>query len=265
MVINYPNGEAFIKDNSSYLKENVFMSSFFFLDAPLLKESSKKNYALKVCLEDKKLLALKVEPYYVLLYGDVELVKELVVYIKENELEVNGIYSSMEVGNEYTRLVDSLYNQKFYLQLGMDFMETKEYTEPSSKEVVTATLDDVDELYECLVNFVKDCSLNDEVTKESIIKGIERFRIIKDGQRIISLASRTPESEESIRITDVYTRPEYRGQGFARKVVNTTKNEILEQGKMATLNVNQANPISNHLYKSLGFVKVFSRGIFLPK
>lgn len=265
MIINYPNGEAFIKDNSSYLKENVFMSSFFFLDAPSLKESSKKNYALKVCLENKKLLALKVEPYYVLLYGDVELVKELVVFIKENELEINGIYSSLEVGNEYTRLVDSLYNQKLYLQLGMDFMETKEYMEPSSKEVVTATLDDVDELYECLVNFVKDCSLNDEVTKESIIKGIERFRIIKDGNKIISLASRTPESEESIRITDVYTRPEYRGQGFARKVVNTTKNEILEQGKMATLNVDQANPISNHLYKSLGFVKVFSRGIFLPK
>ena len=169
MIINYPNGEAFIKDNSSYLKENVFMSSFFFLDAPLLKESSKKNYALKVCLENKKLLVLKVEPYYVLLYGDVELVKELVVFIKENELEINGIYSSLEVGNEYTRLVDSLYNQKLYLQLGMDFMETKEYMEPSSKEVVTATLDDVDELYECLVNFVKDCSLNDEVTNSRVI------------------------------------------------------------------------------------------------
>lgn len=265
MIIYYPNGEAFIEDNSSYLEENVFMSSFFFLDAPLLKESSKKNYALKVFKEDKKLLALKVEPYYVLLYGDVELVKELLIYIKENELEVNGIYSSMEVGNEYTSLADTIYQEKFYLQLGMDFMRAVEYTEPSSKEVTFATLDDVDELYECLINFVKDCSLNDEVTKEDIIKGIKRFRLIRDNNRIVSLASLCPESDDSLRIADVYTRPEYRGRGLAKKVVNYIKNEILDLGKMATLNVDQANPISNKLYKSLGFKKIFSRGIYLPK
>lgn len=76
MIINYANGEEFIKDNKTFLEENVYMSSFFFLDAPLLKESSKTNYALKVFSEDRQLVVIKVEPYYVLLYGDNGLVKE---------------------------------------------------------------------------------------------------------------------------------------------------------------------------------------------
>ena len=264
MIINYPNGEAFIKDNKAFLEENVYMSSFFFLDAPLLKESSKKEYALRAYSKNKQLVLIKVEPYYVLLYGDFELVKELLIYIKENELEVNGIYCSSEIGNEYTRLAKELFNQNFHLQLGMDFMEAIEITEPSSPLVDRATLDDVDELYECLINFVKDCGLTDEVKKEDIIKCIDRFRLIRQDNKIVSLASKCPESDRSLRITDVYTRPEYRGKGLARKVVNYIKNEILEEGLIATLNVDQTNPISNHLYESLGFKKTFSRGIYLP-
>ena len=241
------------------------MSSFFFLDAPLLKESSKTNYALKVFSKDSQLVVIKVEPYYVLLYGDSGLVKELLLYMKENELEVNGIYCASDIGNEYVKLAKELYNQDFHLQIGMDFMEAKEITEPSSSDVDSATLDDVNELFECLTNFIKDCGLNDEVKKEDIIKCIDRFRLIRKDDKIVSLASRSPESDNSIRITYVYTRPEYRNNGLAKQVVNTIKNEILETGKIATLNVDQANPISNHLYESLGFKKTFSRGIYLPK
>ena len=265
MIINYANGEDFIRENKAFLEENVYMSSFFFLDAPLLKESSKTNYALKVFSEDRQLVVIKVEPYYVLLYGDNGLVKELLIYIKENELEVNGIYCSCEIGEEYIRLAKELFNQEFHLQIGMDFMNATEITEPSSPLVESASLDDVEELFECLTNFVRDCGLNDEVKKEDIIKCIDRFRLIRKDNKIVSLASRSPESDNSIRITDVYTRPEYRGKGLARQVVNAIKNEILETGKIATLNVDQANPISNHLYESLGFRKTFSRGIYLPK
>ena len=60
----------------------------------------------------------------------------------------------------------------------------------------------------------------------------------------------------------IITRDEYRGKGYARKVVNTMKNEIINTGMIATLNVDQNNPISNHLYKSLGFKKVYGRGMY---
>ena len=64
----------------------------------------------------------------------------------------------------------------------------------------------------------------------------------------------------SMRITNVYTRGIYRGKGYARKVVNTIKNEILAAGKTATLNVDRRNPVTNHLYRALGFKPVFAQG-----
>ena len=37
------------------------------------------------------------------------------------------------------------------------------------------------------------------------------------------------------------------------------KNEILSMGKLATLNVDKKNPISNRLYLSLGFKRILSQ------
>ena len=59
MIVNYPNGEAFIVDNKDFLEQNIYMSSFFFLDAPLLKEASNNNLAL-VCTE-KDAIKIKSE------------------------------------------------------------------------------------------------------------------------------------------------------------------------------------------------------------
>lgn len=265
MIKIYSDGEAFINDNKAYLNENKYLSSFFYIDAPLLKASNQNNYALKVYENNKELLALKVEPYYLMLYGEASLLKELLICIKNNDLDVNGVYASSDIGQSFLSLCNEHLNKEFFIQLAMDFMEAKEITEPSSNEVEKASLDDVDELFICLNNFVIDCGLNDKIKKETIVKNLDSFRIIKKDNVIASLAAYSLESDSSIRITDVYTRPMYRQLGLARKIVNTIKNEIIGTGKIATLNVDQANPISNHLYTSLGFKKVFSRVIVLPK
>ena len=265
MITNYPNGEALIKDNKEFLDENKYMSTFFYLDAPFLKESNKKNYALKVSSDNKKLLVIKVEPYYVLLYGSKDLLKDLLIYLKENDLDINGFYVPMDIGEEILKLSNKALGKEFCRLIGMDFMECKEVTEPSSSEVEIPSEKDATELLECYINFVKDCGLNDVTTMEHILNRLPNLRVLRRDGKIVSFCGKSPDSDNSLRISAVYTRPEYRGQGLARKVVNYVKNEILEEGKVATLNVDQANPISNHLYSSLGFKKVHSSGIYLPK
>lgn len=260
MITVYTNGEEFLKDNSSYLDENRYMSVFFYLDAPLINEVNKINYMLKASNGDKKLLAIKLEPFNLILYGNKDCLGELLSFINENEYELPGVICPEEIGNELLCL-----DNRFIKQIGMDFMETSEFTEESSLEVEYATENDIDELYECEINFIKDCGLSDKPKKENIIKKIPTTRIIRKDGKIVAMCASSPDTDKSIRISFVYTRPEYRGQGLARKVVNYLKNEILNQGKIATLNVDQANPISNHLYKSLGFKKVFSQGIYIIK
>ena len=87
---------------------------------------------------------------------------------------------------------------------------------------------------------------------------------IEDG-KIVSMAEISAATPDAMKIAAVYTRPAYRGKGLARLVVNTAKNETLAQGKIATLNVDKKNPITNHLYRSLGFKPVFSQGEYRRK
>lgn len=260
MIKEYIKSDNFIMENAKYLDLNPYMSSFFYLDAPLFQEPSKDNYIVKVYEDERWLLAMKVSYYNLLIYGDKTLTKELFEYLDSKGYNYSGVLSSTEIGNEVLRL-KSNYTQ----EIGMDFMEAKDYTEESSKEIVTLTLDDVDELYELLVKFIKDCGLNDEIHKEKIYQRVSNYRAIKEDGKIVSFANLSQYTDASYKIAFVYTRDEYRGKGYARKVVNSVKNEILDKGFVATLNVDQKNPISNHLYESLGFKKVFSQGVYIPK
>lgn len=256
MIKRYDDGKTFIIDNFTFLDENKYLSVFFYFDAELLIKTDSNNYAIKVEEDNKKLLALKVEPYNLLLYGDKECLKELLNYLNENKLNYDNIMCACDIGDCL------LEDNKYELFLGMDFMAAHEYTEETSTNVISANIDDLDEIFACVNYFIKDCHLADIPNIDKIRNNINNYRIIKENNMIISMASYSNDTDISYRITNVYTRPEYRGMGYGRKVVNAIKNEILDKGMIATLNVDKKNSISNHLYNKLGFKKVFSQGVY---
>ena len=259
MIKEYENGNQLVDDNRSFLDKNKYMSMFFYLDAGLLTEINENNYGLKVEYNNHKLVALKVERYNLLLYGDVECLDELMSFIIKKNYNHSGIMCSTSIGDKLIK------DYSFMVEISMDFMETTEYTEESSNEVIIANENDVDEIFECVKQFIIDCGLSDKPKKDSIIRDYKDFRLIKENNKIVSMAALSLGTEDSLKIAYVFTKSEYRGKGYARKVVNYLKNEILNQGKIATLNVDQQNPISNHLYESLGFKKVFSQGVYFKK
>ena len=77
MIVSYKTGAEFLQDNQTYLQKNPYLSTFFTLDAPLLQEAGKINYALRCEQGETRLLALKVEPYNLLLLGEEACVPEL--------------------------------------------------------------------------------------------------------------------------------------------------------------------------------------------
>ena len=81
MIVSYPNGTDFLQANQALLQENPYLSTFFTLDAPLLKQADTINYALRCEQGEKRLLALKVEPYNLLLLGDEACVPELLQFL----------------------------------------------------------------------------------------------------------------------------------------------------------------------------------------
>ena len=262
MIKTYNNGLDFLNENKSFLDLNQYMAVFFYLDSEFLKEVDKANYALKVENEGKRLLAMKVEPYNLMLYGDSACLNELLTYLNSNNYDIKGVLCPTEIGDELLKISKDIVNKEFYLDIGMDFMEASSVTNPSTSEVETPKESDLDELFELVKNMISDCGLHDEVKKERLISRIPTFRVIRKDGLIVSMASFSKSTPNSCRITHVYTRPKYRGMGYARKVVNNIKNEILESKMIATLNVDQKNPVSNHIYEGLGFKKVFSQGVY---
>ena len=256
MVKVYQNSQLFLEENLSFLLRNKYASSLIVLNAKNMKDIGNSNYLIKASKDDKTLIACRLVPYNTLLYGDHECLDELLSFIKSNDYELPGIMCSTTIGdhlNDYIKVIS------------MDFMEANEITEESSENIKIATLDDVDEIAYLSSLFFKECGLTDKVNREKIIERIDSYRLIKKDNKIISMARHSYDTETSDRISMVYTRKEYRGYHYAKEVVNSVKNEIIRDGKIATLNVDQTNPISNHLYSCLGFKKVFSQGIYLPK
>lgn len=264
MVKVYASGDELLRENRELLNTNRYLSVFFLLDAPLLKQTDKVNYALKAVTEKDVLLAVKVEPYALLLFGAKGAVAELVDFLIDGGYEIKRILGEETVCEEAVRMLGA-HGIAYYEALAMDFMEATEKTEPSSAEVETPSESDLPEILECLSNFTADCGLVDPVDAENVRRILGSFRILRVDGRIVSMARICASTEADRKIAAVYTRPEYRGRGYARKVVNTAKNEILDMGKAATLNVDKKNPISNRLYRSLGFVKRFSQGEYRRK
>ena len=230
------------------------------MDAPALLRADKTNYALRITQGDKTLLALKVEPFNLLLFGAPECCAELSACLCGNGYEVKNYHCEERVGDRFAKVLLDNYGLTYKEALAMDFMECRDVTEPSSDEVTAPGPEDLDEICSCMERFVLDCGLLDNVNRERVEATLGAFRVIRRDGRIASIAKGIRTTGPDVRITNVYTRNEYRGRGLARKVVNTLKNEILAEGKVATLNVDKNNPVSYHIYQALGFKKKFSQG-----
>lgn len=256
MIKIYENGQTFLEDNLTFLQEDKYASSLIMLNSKGIRETDKRTYLIKVEDDDKALIANRLAPYNVLLYGDYECLDELLSFLQDSEYELPGFMCSTEIGDHL---------KGYQKIIGMDFMEAYDKSEDSSENISRTTLDDVDELADLSQLFFDECGLSDKVDRVRIAERIDSYRVIRKDGKIISMARYCYNTESSSRISMVYTRKEYRGFGYAREVVNACKNEILAEGKVATLNVDQNNPISNHLYQSLGFKRVFSQGIYMAR
>ena len=258
----YLNGNDFYQDNKDFLISNKYTEAFFRLDSPQLEETNKFEYALMMHDDKHKIVVLKKEPFNLLFFGDRELSIPFVGYLLDNEYEVKDYLCPTELGNV---IMEAFKDKGFdcYIHIGMDFMEAHEKCDVDIEGIEIPTLDDIDELYENANQFAIDCGITNHADKEKLSFGINEFRIIRENGHIVSMAKMNNEfTDNAKKISYVYTKKEYRGRGYARRVVGSILNDIIDSGCIATLNVDQKNPISNHVYASLGFKKVFSQSIF---
>lgn len=81
MIRRYDSGAAFLAENRAFLDTKPQISAFMALDAPLLEKTDKINYAARCEKDGKTLLAMKVEPYHMQLFGDADCAGELLDFL----------------------------------------------------------------------------------------------------------------------------------------------------------------------------------------
>jgi hypothetical protein len=73
----------------------------------------------------------------------------------------------------------------------------------------------------------------------------------------VSMAAKGRPTEHGITISLVYTPPNFRNRGYATSCVACLCGELLESGfRYCTLYTDLSNPVSNSVYKRIGFTEV---------
>ena len=91
---------------------------------------------------------------------------------------------------------------------------------------------------------------------ENLVNGFIRDKrcliLVNDSDEIITCVVEK-KIEDFNNLSFVYTYPQYRNKGYSKKLLSLVINDLLKDASYITLFVDKKNPVSNKLYKDLGF------------
>lgn len=154
------------------------------------------------------------------------------------------------------------YGREFRVRSMLDIMVLHKVIDPPPVEgrVRQATMAELDFLTHWMCDFMEE-ALHEpadwEARREACRKRIENgFRWVLEAPdgTLLSTVSTTRGRAHSIGISAVYTPPEHRGKGYCQFTVASLCQKMLASGYDAcSLFVDKNNPISNRVYKKIGF------------
>lgn len=263
MIKVYSEGVEFIKDNLNILEEYPVELNLFKVNALYMGKCNDLNYCFKVYHDDKYLLIVAMDPWNIKLFGDESLLEECVDFIVERDLKFSRLLCSSNIGTKFLDLLQRKKNISYSINFNMTILHCPKINNYSSEKIEKANENDVDILAKYLYDFQKEALRRNEQTIEElkgvILGKINNTYIIRKNNKIVSMAMIVRMDEKSACISEVYTLKEYRGQGLCFKLVSYVTDIIIKSGKIAYLFVDNNNPISNKVYRKIGYVDLIDQ------
>lgn len=263
----YDNGIDFYNDNKDLIEDNIIRTIFIKLNSLCIKEINRNNYCIKISNNNDKLIALNMEPYNLLIFGCKYLIKTLAEVLFYNNFNFKGLQCSRELYDEFCKEYSLLTGGSFEININLNLLtsDCKQQIEfdnyinsdnAANYKVYKSSINDYEEIVPLIEKFDLEIFGEKEANKEKILSEIDNYRYTKEDGKIVSIAMKSKNQKGTCSISYVYTLPEYRGKGYAKKIVSTLRDEIIDENKVAYLNVDNFNPISSHIYYSIGFKKL---------
>lgn len=252
----YGSGREFLEENAAILAKSPLETVFFEVNAKLIDETSNNDFLIKLQDDNSFLLAVHHADYPMVIFGDNGLCAELADLACDMNLTFDKVIGALDTCEaflaEYEKSIDCTHE----INHSMDIMRCDKVLTSNVEGVETPTIKDIDELTKLIVDFTFEalCDNADaQMVRNDIENRLSSFFVIRQDDRIVSMASIKRETDRLACIADVYTLPQGRGKGLSCRIVTKMTRKIIESGRIAYLFVDKANPISNHLYKKIGY------------
>lgn len=263
--------QEFLNENEKLLLENESVTQLILHNAFVNREKVINREVMFGRIEDEKgavkLIFANVKPYNLLIYNldnnTLESVNELANYLIQDDVDLKGINANKKICDEFTEDYGYKKGCTFKEYLSMDVMEITKVNEEINLpkgNFRLATLKDRELLIDWYIKFAKE-ALNEEVSyldfEDKLLKRIESQNIYifeDEKNRAMAMISVTRQLVNGVSVSYVYSSKEARGKGFGLAVVYYLSKEYLDKGnRFCTLFVDKKNPISNAVYRKIGY------------
>ena len=148
--------------------------------------------------------------------------------------------------------------------MGQRIYEVNKVEEPTGVKghLRKAVRGDRERLIDWVHHFWADTSAVQESKAESLVdRRLSAGQIwLWDNAGPVSVAGLTPPVEGVVRVQLVYTPPENRGNGYASACVASLSKQVRDEGHRCILYTDLGNPVSNSIYRRIGY-SVVAEGI----
>ena len=254
-----------------FLKEDNFLNR-----EPFVKDEVRFNVMHRIAAGDlaigvkheDKLLALQTPNRPMMIWVNNSLSRAdwqqaltgLIEYIKPES--INGVMAEPDMALYFAQKYSADYNLNYECRMNLMSYHCLKVINPTvdSGNMRLAAAQDLNTVVEFRVAYIRE-TLDKEVEADSQIeiarKQIDsnRLYVWETAAGLVSMAYITHVSQRHSRISCVYTPPAARCQGYAGSLVAQLCSKILQSDSTPVLFTNLRNPVSNHVYKKIGFTE----------
>ena len=256
MIKLYKTGKDFLDENLSLIRSDPLGTIFFEGNANAIERCGESSYATRVECGNEVLIAIRLYGFPLVLSGSEHCVEEFAQVAFEHKLQFDKVLAYYDLSDKFLSCYERYAGGSHKVNLSMDIMYCEKVEPCDISGVERATAKDVEEISRLYVEFLTEALGKNETWGgkiAQIAQNIDDYALLRVDGEIVSIASRKNSGSGLCRISNVFTKPEHRNEGYSRKLVTYLTQQILKSGDLPCLFVDQHNPVSNHLYQKIGY------------
>ena len=268
--VKYDNIEDFMKENFELILEKEWLNCLMVGNCLEGKQIGTQDWLLAKVMNNSvtELILLYRKPWKLILYSPTnntsdQLFEFVAEQIYKQDSRLLGVNAETKMAHKFARFYCEIAKQQYRLVNSLKILVLeKMQPKQSVNESVFRKAKEQERLI--LTQYIKsfyedalDEEISDEDADKKVNSYLERgYYVLEKEGKILSQAviGRTLIKGKSI--SGVYTPKEERGKGYAYELVYTLSKKCLEEGaEYCVLYTDAENPISNHIYEKIGYVK----------